>query len=63
MERKWPVEELTEAEARRRHRDCELVGVFSIVDDRGKRRLAIFVWKREATADEEDPEALYWLRE
>jgi hypothetical protein len=55
MTDKWPTESLSEAEARLRHPDCEMVAVFSIVDQDGEWRAAIFVWQREETSDEEDP--------
>jgi hypothetical protein len=59
---KYPVESLTEEEARLRHADCEFIQVFSIVDQDGERRLAIFVWQREEDSDKEDPDALYWRK-
>ena len=63
MTDKWPRESLSEEEARQRHLDCdcEMIQAFSIVDRTGERRPAIFVWRREETADEEDPEA-DWLK-
>jgi len=61
-DRDWPTEEITEEEARLRHPHSESVQVFSIVDQTGERRPAIFVWRREESADKEDPEAMYWLK-
>ncbi|MGH9318363.1 MAG: hypothetical protein ACRD3V_00505 [Vicinamibacteria bacterium] len=61
-ERDYPHEALTEEEARLRHADCELIAVFSIFDDDGERRPAIFVWRMESEAADRDPDAMYWLK-
>jgi hypothetical protein len=63
MTEKWPTESLTEEEARYRHSDCEFINVFSIVDQYGQRRPAIFVWRREDDTDKEDPTAVNWWKD
>jgi len=60
---KYPVESLSEEEAKLRHADAEMIHVYSIVDQDGERRPAIFVWEREEDSDKEDPIALYWLKD
>lgn len=58
-------EELTEKEAWRRHPDCDLVEVASIVDNSGGRRNAIFVWDAadhvHGVEEGNTPRAVYWL--
>lgn len=46
-DRDWNYEEITEEEARLRGPDCEMIQVFSVVDQHGERRLVIFVWRTE----------------
>jgi hypothetical protein len=41
---------------------ANFVHVFSIVDQYGERRDAIFVWRREDDSDKEGPDAIYWLK-
>jgi len=55
MGHKYPIETLTEAEARVRHSDCEFIQAYSIVDQDGDRRAAIFVWQRKEDSDKEGP--------
>jgi hypothetical protein len=53
-----PTEELSEAEARLRHPGNAVVE-FSIVNEDGERRRAIFVWESEDAMDQEGPNAMY----
>ena len=46
---KYPHESLTEEEARRRHPDCEFVGVYSIFDQNDQRRQASSSGERRKT--------------
>ena len=59
---KYPRESLTEEEARRRHADCEFIGVYSIFDQNDQRRPAIFVWRTEEDTANAGPVGLYWLK-
>jgi hypothetical protein len=59
MTGKYPIESLTEDEARLRHPDHE-VQVHSIFDENGHRREAVFVWE-DIGAGERAAIALYWF--
>jgi hypothetical protein len=58
---KYPLQELAEAEARLRHPGKALVN-FSIMNEEGERRRAIFVWENQAALDQDDPIAMYWRK-